>query len=487
MKRILLAAASGLLYALSFPLYSLFPLAWVWAVPLFLLMENACGLEIFLSGVISGMVAWAGIVYWVAYVMNEYGGMTLLPAAFLLLLLITCLSLFFGFFALLSSRLLRTKGAFLFIPGLWALMELVRSYVPFSGFPWALLGYSQQPWPAFIQAAEFGGVYLVGAVIMMGNVAVYELARKKTLVPVTITALLALSLVLWGSWRMNGFAAGPGTVRAAVAQASIPQDRKWSPGMVDPTIDIYSRLTREAAARGARIVVWPEASCPFFLMLQWPYSGRIISLSSSTEARLIVGSPAYENGVYLNRMWMLEKGKIAGSYDKVHLVPFGEYLPLADLIRPIFSGLTEEVGDFAPLKGKPSPIEDAGIMICFEVIFPDLARELSLKGATYLVNSSNDAWFKTWSTPEQHLEMSCFRAVENRRWLLSSTNHGYSAIIGPDGRIVRQVGLLKEGWAMADIAPLRELSFYTRFGPLIPAIWAGISLIAALTAYRRKC
>lgn len=487
MKRILLAAAAGLLYALSFPLYSLFPLAWVWAVPLFLLAEKACGLELFLYGMISGLVAWAGTVYWIAYVMNEYGGMTLLPASFLLLLLIACLSLFFGFFALLSRRLLRTKGALLFVPGLWALMELVRSYVPFSGFPWALLGYSQQPWTAFIQAAELGGAYLIGAVIMMGNVAVYELVRKKAFVPVTIAALLTASLVLWGSWRMHGFDAGPGSVRAAVAQANIPQDQKWRPEMVDPSIDIYSRLTREAIAQGARIVVWPEASCPFFLMLQWPHSGRIVSLSSSTQARLIVGSPAYENGVYLNRMWMLERGKIVGSYDKVHLVPFGEYLPLADLIRPVFSGLTEEVGDFAPLKRKPAPIEDAGIMICFEAIFPDLARQLSLKGATYLVNSSNDAWFKTWSTSEQHLEMSCFRAIENRRWLLSSTNHGYSAIIGPNGRVVREVGLLREGFALADITPLRGLSFYTRFGPIIPGIWAGISIIAALTAYRRKC
>jgi apolipoprotein N-acyltransferase len=276
-------------------------------------------------------------------------------------------------------------------------------------------------------------------------------------------------------------------VRVAVAQANIPQDEKWRPDMVDPTLDIYIRLTREAVAKGAKIVVWPEASCPFFYGLQWPYTGRVAALSASVDARLVVGSPAYENGMYLNRMWMLEKGKVLGYYDKVHLVPFGEYLPLARIIKPIFSGLTEEVGDFAPLDRRAAPILDAGVMICFEVIFPDLARELCLKGAAYLVNSSNDAWFKTWSTPEQHLEMSCFRAIESRRWLLSSTNHGYSAIIGPDGSIVREIGLLKEGVVTADIAPLRYLTLYTRFGPALAAIWAVISVIGALTLYRRKC
>jgi apolipoprotein N-acyltransferase len=482
-----LAASSGLLYALSFPLYSLFPLAWIWAVPLLYLMEETYGMELFIYGMISGMVAWAGIVYWVAYVMNEYGGMTLLPAAVLLFVLISCLSLFFSAFALLARRFIHGKLAFLFIPGAWVLMELLRSYVPFSGFPWALLGYSQYPWTSFIQTAEIGGVYLISAILIMGNVAIYGLLRKKAVLPLLVTVLLTLCLAFWGSSRMHHFDSGKGSVTAAVAQANIAQDEKWKPEMVDPSIDIYAGLTHKAVGQGAKIVVWPEASCPFFLMLQWPYTARIVALTNATDARIILGSPAYENGMYLNRMWMLEKGKIMGSYDKVHLVPFGEYLPLASLIKPIFAGLTDEVGDFAPLNRIAMPIMDAGVMICFEVIFPDLARELCLNGASYLINSSNDAWFKTWSTPEQHLEMSCFRAIESRRWLLSSTNHGYSAIIRPDGRIERQIGLLKEGYIMADIVPLHDLSFYTRCGPLLTAIWAVITIIAALTVYRRKC
>jgi apolipoprotein N-acyltransferase len=487
LRKILLAALSGLLYACSFPTYSLFPLAWIWLIPLLFLMEETEGWELFVYGMIAGMVAWAGIAYWIAYVMNEYGGMGLLPAAFLLFLLIAVLSLFFGAFAVAARRLTLGRAAFLLVPGMWALFELIRSYVPFSGFPWALLGYSQYPWISLVQFSEFGGVYLVGAVVVMGNVALYGLLRKRAVVPVLATVVLAVSLSVWGSFRMEDFHSTKGGVRTAVAQANIAQDQKWEPEMVDPTIDIYVRLTGEAVKQGAQVVVWPEASCPFFLMLQWPYTARIIALSHSTDARLIVGSPAYENGEYLNRMWMLEKGRIVDYYDKVHLVPFGEYLPLASLIKPIFSGLTQEVGDFSTAKREVSPIDDAGVMICFEIIFPDLARELTLSGASYLVNSSNDAWFKTWSTPRQHLEMSAFRAIENRRWLLSSTNHGYSAIIGPDGGIVRQIGLLQEGVIMGDIVPLRGLTFYTRFGPIIPIIWAGIAVIAALTRYRRKC
>lgn len=485
MKRLLLASLAGLLYALSFPSYSLWPLAWIWAVPLLFLVSDSGKGEAFVYGMVSGMVAWAGILYWIAYVMNTYGGMGLLPASFLLLLLLFLLSLFFGAFAWLARRFIHSKISFILIPGAWVLLELVRSYVPFSGFPWALLGYSQLPWKPFVQIAELGGVYLVGGIVFMGNVAVYQALKRRELLPVLFCAVIVTNCALWGAWRMDNLdrPADAKPIRAAVAQANIPQDKKWMYEMVNPTIDIYSRLTRSAVKNGAEIVICPETSCPFFLFREWAPTSRILLLSQELGAKLVVGSPAYESGRYFNRMWLIEKGMIGGSYDKVHLVPFGEYLPLQGLIRPFFSGLTKEVGDFATARS-PSPIGDVGAMICFESIFPGVTRDLCNKGASYLVNASNDAWFKTWSTPEQHLQMASFRAIESRRWLLRSVNHGISAIVDPKGRIVKQIGLLKEGVIVADITPHRTLTFYTRFGPLIAFLWAGISAIAALTIYR---
>ncbi|MRR36081.1 apolipoprotein N-acyltransferase, partial [bacterium] len=190
---------------------------------------------------------------------------------------------------------------------------------------------------------------------------------------------------------------------------------------------------------------------------------------------------------FLNRIWLLENGKIGGFYDKVHLVPFGEYLPLAGIIQPFFSGLTEEIGNFSTTQQKAMPIGDMGVLICFESVFPGMARDLCNRGAAYLINASNDAWFKTWSTPEQHLEMTCFRSIETRRWLLSSVNHGISAVISPGGRVVKSIGLLKEGFIVHDITLYGDSTFYTRFGPVIPFFWAGITLIAALTRRKPGC
>ncbi|HHO76463.1 MAG TPA: hypothetical protein ENN05_08545, partial [Deltaproteobacteria bacterium] len=241
MRRIFLAILAGFCYTASFPTYDLWPLAWFFAVPIFFLArEVESPVEIFIYGIIAGIVAWAGTLYWIAYVMENFGGMSLVPAAFLLLVLISFLSLYFALFAWGSQKLIRSRFAFLTIPGVWVFLELVRSYVPFSGFPWALAGYTQFPWKPFIQIAEFGGVYLISGIILMVNVALYKAAQKIYL-PLVISAALLLAAVVWGNFRMETLTLeGPQTV-VGIAQANIAQEEKWLPSMVNPTIDIYSR------------------------------------------------------------------------------------------------------------------------------------------------------------------------------------------------------------------------------------------------------
>ncbi len=484
MRRIILALTAGVLYAVAFPTYNLWPLAWVWAYPLLYLLEGTRPAERFLYGMASGFVAWAGILYWIAYVMETYGGMGLFPAALLLFALLLFLSLYFGVFAWAAGGLIRSRWALLTIPGVWVLLELLRSYVPFSGFPWMLAGYSQFTFTPLIQIAEFGGVYLISGVVLMGNVALYQFIQRREYVPLLVAGILVAACTLWGAWRMENLPAQGEPLKAAVVQANVPQDQKWNPEMVMPTIDTYERLTVIAVEQGAGLVVWPETSCPFYLFRQWEYTPRIMDLSRSHDARILVGSPALEDGRHYNRMWLLEKGKIGGSYDKVHLVPFGEYLPLAHLIEPYFGNLTVGVGNFSAAE-EVEPIGDMGVLICFESVFPGLTRDLCNAGATYLVNASNDAWFKTWATPEQHLRMASFRAVESRRWLLRPVNHGISAIISPAGEVVKEIGLLEEGVVLADIAPIKARTFYTGFGPVLAFLWAGIPLIAALTRRMR--
>ena len=486
MNRLFLALTAGVLCALSFPSYNLWPLAWVWAVPLLYLMEEARPAERVFHGMAAGFVAWAGILYWIAYVMETYGGMSLLPAAVLLFLLLLYLSIYFGVFVWLSAGLIRSRWAFVTVPGLWVMLELIRSYVPFSGFPWTLMGYTQFPFKPFIQIAEVGGVYLISGLVLMGNVALYQTLRRKQYTHLAIGALVIAACTVWGAWRMEHLPVQGEPLKAAVVQANVPQDEKWLREKIAPTIETYERLTLSAVERGAELVAWPETSCPFYLFQQWEYTPRILDLSRSLDVKLLVGSPAYEDGKYYNRMWLLHRGRIEGYYAKVHLVPFGEYLPLAGLIEPYFGSLTGGVGNFSPAQ-KASPIGDVGVLICFESIFPGLARDLCNEGAAFLVNASNDAWFKTWSTPEQHLMMASFRAVESRRWLLRPVNHGISAIISPAGEIVQEIGLLKEGFITADVAPIHEKTFYTRFGPVAAFLWTGFSLIAALTRRRHGC
>lgn len=479
MRRLILALTAGVLYAIAFPSYNLWPLAWVWAYPLLYILEDALPGERFLYGMASGFVAWAGILYWIAYVMETYGGMGLFPATLLLFALLLFLSLSFGVFAWAAGGLIRSRWAFLTIPGVWVLLELLRSYVPFSGFPWMLAGYSQFAFKPLIQIAEIGGVYFISGIVLMGNVALYQLIKSREYAPLLMAGVLVAVCVLWGAWRMENLPVQGDPIRAAVVQANVPQDQKWNPEMVAPTIETYEGLTAAAVEQGAGLVVWPETSCPFYLFRQWEFTPRIMDLSRSHDARLLVGSPAFDDGRHYNRMWLLEKGQIEGYYDKVHLVPFGEYLPLAYLIEPYFGSLTGGVGNFSPAR-QASPIGDMGVLICFESVFPGLTRDLCNAGATYLVNASNDAWFKTWATPEQHLQMASFRAVESRRWLLRPVNHGISAIVSPTGEIVEEIGLLKEGVILADIAPIEVKTLYTRFGPLLAFVWAGVSLFCVI-------
>jgi apolipoprotein N-acyltransferase len=479
LKPVLLPALAGALYALAFPFFDLWPLAWVFAVPLLFSVDGAGPGRAFLSGMISGLVAWAGVLYWIALVMSTYGGMSLFTAILLLLVLLAYLALYFGAFAWAASGLLKKRTAFLILPGIWAALELMRSYTIFSGFPWALLGHSQLPFTAFVQVAELGGVFLVGAVVMTGNVAIYQ-AMKKQYAPVAIAAGLVVLCAGFGWWRIsNGHFEGT-PFKVAAAQANVPQDQKWRKEQVDATLETYLSLTRQAIDQKARLVVWPETACTFYLFRSWPETMRVLRLSMSHQTDLLVGSPAYEDGRFFNRAYLLHRGRIMGTYDKIHLVPFGEYLPFAGLLREYFDGLTSEVGDFST-GTKVEPIEDIGVFICFESIFPDISRQLCKKGARVLVNMSNDAWFKTWSTPEQHLQFVCFRAIETRRWVVRAVNHGISAVIDSEGRVVERLGLLKEGMIACDIKKIDYLSFYVLYGPVLALIWAVASIIAALT------
>ena len=474
MRKVCLVVLTGLLYTLAFPSYNLWPLIWIFAVPIFFAAEDLPLSHAFIFGIMAGIVAWSGNIYWIAYVIHEFGGLNLFLASAILFIFVIYLSLYFGVFFSIASANIRAKHAIISLPGIWIILELVRTYA-LSGFPWTLAGHSQLPLKGLIQGAEFGGVYLISGIIMMANIAIYKAIKREFKPAFLVIFILAASFV-WGSWRIENLDITGETLKAGIAQANISQEEKWLPEMITPTIDIYSKLTKSAVEKGADLIVWPETACNFYLFRMWQPTSRIIKLSRQCNAHLLMGSPANEDGKYFNRVWLIRSGRICGYYDKVHLVPFGEYVPLPCILEPIFGKIMQGVSDFSKAS-EFKPVDDIGVLVCFESIFPDMSRGLCRKKAAYLANVSNDAWFKTWATPEQHIQMAAFRAIENRRWLIRSVNHGISAFVDPFGRITKSIGLLKQGVIVEEITKNSYMTFYTKYGAILDWIWGIIGII----------
>lgn len=480
---VILPVFSGTLYFLAFPHFDQWWLAWVFAVPLLWAVDGAGAGKAFLAGFVAGVVAWAGIAYWIALVMTTYGGMGMPAALGVLALLLIYLALYFGAFAAAGSALAGSRRAAFILPGIWAGLEMFRSYAVFGGFPWALLGHSQLPFLEFAQVAELGGVFLVGAVVMAFNVALFQAVRGRYAGLVSVLVVVCACTVFgWARLHFTDFE-GPG-LTVGVVQANVPQDEKWRPERTDEVLGTYLELSRKALSEGARLVVWPETACTFYLFRQWPQTERVLELSRQVDAGFVVGSPAYEDGRFYNRAYLLRRGRIEGFYDKVHLVPFGEYLPFERQLRRFFGSLTSEVGDFVPGQSL-RPVGDLGVLVCFESVFPGLARTLVRSGARLIVNISNDAWFKTWSTPWQHLQQACFRSIETRRYMVRSVNHGVSAVVDPFGRVKGSIGLLEEGVIVAEVEMIDFMSLYARVGPLVPFLWAVSSIAWALASLTR--
>jgi len=507
-KRILAAISSGIILVLSFAPFGLWPLAFVAFVPLLISLEGQRGRRPFLLGYITGLVFFLGAVYWVVYSMHYYGGLSFVESLPVLLLLSAYLAIYFGFFALLSRLSPASSlGALLYLPALWVSLEYLRGHL-FTGFPWVLSGYAPAHNIIIIQVADITGVYGLGFLIMIVNVALYLfiVAGLKGLPRplgslVAVAALLA-AVVIYGALRVrqvDDAVKGWPTVRVAVAQGNINQSLKWDKKFQGETLRIYKSLTERAAIEGASLVVWPETAVPFYLERNRAGRRAVREIARQNKVRLLTGSPAYdynkktkEVDFYNSAYAVSERGRITGRYDKVHLVPYGEYVPLKRFM-PFIKKLTEGVGDFVAGPG-PIPLAvdgyKAGVLICYEAIFPVLARGSVLAGARLLVNITNDAWFGKTSAPYQHLDMSLLRAVENRVFLLRAANTGISAVIDPVGRPLKRSLLFTEDVLVADVGLKAGLkTIYTAYGDVfayISLLFSGFVILVMGRRVRRE-
>ncbi len=499
-RSIALAALSGILLAVSFPVLEFHLLAWIALLPLFLALRAESLRNGFWLGGIAGIMYFAGTLYWVANTVHLHGGVPIITALLITLLLCAHLALYPAIFGAAVVFIRENHPSLLFIaaPVLWTTLELARTYV-FSGLPWSLLGYSQYRALPVVQIADITGVYGVSFLIVLVNAALAEfiLDRKRYLG--LISVLVALMLVLGYGFVKLRTPVRKGGLRVSVVQGNIEQDKKWDPAFQGETLEAYRQLTRKALRDQPDLVIWPETATPFYLSGVAPtdqaLTEDLAAFVKKNRVPLLFGSPTYEvkpsrQLIGRNSAFLFDAGgRIEATYHKIHLVPFGEYVPFKNvlffaekMVRPIgdFQAGNEYTVMTVPVQGNAAHAgARLGTVICYEIIFPDLVRRFVDKGANVVATITNDAWFGRTAAPYQHFSMAVFRAVENRVPVARAANTGISGFIDSQGHILAASGIFTRSHLTRTIVPGAERTFYTRFGDLFSyaCVLASIGLI----------
>ncbi len=492
-KDVLFGLLSGILLILSFPNYDLEILAWFALVPLFYAIEGKGLFQSFQLGAITGLIAFLGILYWIIVAVHSYGNVPLILSGLILMLLVAYLSLFIGAFACLTQFVQIRSGlqTVLFAPIFWVTLEYLRSFL-LTGFPWANLGHTQYLNLPFIQMADITGVYGLSFTIVWVNTTLFRVLRQwsKKMFPareVVMTILVLLGSLIYGYVKMNDVdrqMSHQPSLKIGLAQGNIDQSIKWDKSFQVETLKIYERLSIKVAEQKPEMIIWPETATPFFFQEAKEYQPMVLSIPEKANAFLLFGSPSYkiEDGKvnhYNSAYLVASSGKMIGKYDKIHLVPFGEYVPLSNLLFFIGS-LGEGIGDFKSGKGIVNlslPRDKFGVLICFEIIFPDLCRRFVKEGANFLVTITNDAWFGKTSAPYQHFAIAVFRAVENRVFVARAANTGISGFIDPRGKILKQGGIFTEEAIDGTVRLMEGKTFYTLYGDVFAWVCSAISLL----------
>jgi apolipoprotein N-acyltransferase len=454
-------------------------------------------------------VYFTGTLYWITRVMAMYGGLSQWVAVAINALLIGYLAIFPALFAIIVRRLIDAYGstaALLMSPFVWTATELGRTYL-LTGFPWVLIGYSQASVLPIAQLASVFGVYGVSTLVaaVSASLALIAMRPAKASRPNdadgprafsrAFASVVALLLVIVGVWGSRRVAAADWTregtpIRVGLIQGNVEQGEKWDPKRAASIFSEYLRMTQQAIARGAELVLWPESSTPFYFEEDHPAAELVRAIARDTRVPILLGSDQIEwrtdgnNRVpdkYFNSAFLVRPdGTTAGSYRKMHLVPFGEYVPLKDLL--FFAGpLVEAVGPFSagsdptllPVKGHP-----ISVAICYEVVYPDLIRQFVARGSELLTTITNDAWFGRTSAPYQHFAQASMRAIEEGRYLVRSANTGISGIVDPYGRVLERTDIFQTAVLVGEARLLKTSTFYTRHGDIVA--YASVMLTATL-------
>lgn len=470
--------------------------AWFGFVPLFFALQGKTRKQAFFLAYLAGIVFWVGTIYWLVHIT--------LPGTIILILY---LALYFSLFGFAFPYLLSTDYYLLSIPSAWVVLEYARSHL-LTGFPWALLGYSQYRNLPAIQIADVFGVWGVSFLVMMVNALIFKAVGARSLAlgkrnQSTVPLLLIIFTLVYGYYKLHPTpnTEHPTPIKVSVIQGNIPQELKWRQESEDYIFDRYIELNKESQKENPDLIIWPEASLPVALEDDITYFDVLCNKIKESRVPLLFGAVTQRDGLYYNSALLIETdGRLVARYDKVHLVPFGEYIPLKNVFP--FLQTVVPIGDIEAgkeytifeVKSQRSKVKDkVGVLICFEDLFPEISREYARHGAHLLVNITNDAWYKYTSAPYQHLQASVFRAVENRLPLARSANTGISCFIGADGKIEsilrNSLGedIFVRGLLTRDIPAVKAgNTIYTCFGDFVPAICLAIFIYGIIRKLLKK-
>jgi apolipoprotein N-acyltransferase len=497
------AFVSGILMTLCFPPFSVWPLCFVALAPLFVavLRVRPSRRESFKAMFTCGVVFYVTLMWWVVKLLPSAGATIpwiLTPAVFIMAFYLSVYPAL-AFVLLAAVTRWRLAAFIVAAPAVWVLADLARSQGELS-FPWGVMGYALSAAPVMVQSASAIGLFGLTFVIVFVNVLVGGafVLRDTRLRAVSFVGAVVVAGCMWGQGRsaIAGLETQPNeTIRTAIVQPNVDLEIKWKPEFKDSTLNLIERLTREAAALDADLIIFPETSAPVYIEGRTrAFKRRLIELSQELDASVFVGflnhrydGPNGELNIYNSSGLFSPEGGLV-KYDKNHLLPFGEQLPLSwkfRWMRKINFGQS----NFMPGPAQP-PIEAPGVkftpLICFESVFPYLCDRGVEQGSELLVNITNDGWFGDTPGPFQHAQMSILRAVEFRRYLVRSANSGVSMVVDPAGRVTMLLGLYEQGILVTEIRPLTGKTIYSRLGDWPVLVLCVLLLVVAGLLARRE-
>lgn len=495
--RFLAAIVSGLLFAFAFPNVAAGWLIFVALLPLFVAAARANGKwEAFLLGWASQFVAWLLMVPWVVRVMSHYGGLPYVTGVLIFVAMSAYLGLYGGLFAAVVRRIDpgASFGRWLLVPLAWCAIEYARTFL-LSGFPWNLIAAAIVDYAPLVQFDRVAGPYALGVLILLPStlLAWWIVARPRGIQRIVVTGAVTIVCFVW--WLTGVVAVklierptAPQTAVAALLQPNISQEMRWDDANLAAIFQRMMAMTDDALAHGAHVVIWPESTVPLSYDRTDFYRDAIESATRNRHADVILGSVA-EDPSDSTKMWnaafLVSDGKTIGHYDKIRLVPFGEYVPLRKMLF-FAHKLVRAVGEFQ-FGTKDTPLTGRfryGPAICYEVVYPQIPRRQVVHGADVLVTITNDAWYDGTSAPRQHLNQARLRAVETDRYLLRAATTGISAYATPAGRVVEELAMGKQGTIFARFEPRRTETAYVKYGDWFAWMAVVLSMIAVLKRRR---